>query len=171
MFFWQQYKNLTIIILAWMPYYPCVRGISYRLRKLSFSRVKSSTYWTVRELRYSCRCLYPNEPLIDLQKIPDPKIGVEFEDPSYLWCILIPGRVFRLFILIAKKQHVGPPLLGSLHQEVLGIFAPTEVQLQEFHFLYPDRAETASDSMGNIFFALDMRSRVGRKNLFSNSEF
>ena len=32
-------------------------------------------------------------------------------------------------------QHIGPPLPVSLHQEVLGILPPSEVELQELAFL------------------------------------
>ena len=37
--------------------------------------------------------------------------------------------------MLTNEQHIGSPLPGSLHQEVLGIPPPSEVELQELQFL------------------------------------
>ena len=49
--------------------------------------------------------------------------------------ILIPSRVFGPFKLLACEQHIGPSLPGRLHEEILGILPPSEVELQELQFL------------------------------------
>ena len=63
---------------------------------------------------------------------PDAVIRVEHKDPGPPW----PGRVFGSFVLLTNEQRVNPPLPGRLHQEVLSVPPPPEVELEEPHFLH-----------------------------------
>ena len=81
------------------------------------------------------RHLHPNEHRVGLQEVPDAQISASNKDAGLPWCILKRRRVFGPFVLLTNEQHIGTPLPGSLHQEVLGIPPPSEVELQELHFL------------------------------------
>ena len=50
------------------------------------------------------------------------------------------GDHFGPFVLLNNKEHIGPPLPGSLHHEVAVILPPSEVELQELQFLPLNRA-------------------------------
>ena len=95
------------------------------------------------------RHLHPNEPHVGLQKIADAQLRATNKDSGPSWCILEPGRISRLFVLLINDQYIGPHLPGSLHQKVLGTLPFSEVELQEFQIL-PLNLRSSSWKIGRL---------------------